>query len=103
LQHLPPSPQLLLWAATQRVPVPTALPLSAVLAHVASITAGSIELGPKQRRRSAVYLVRKAAHGSAARVLGGVKPSTWIALAFVYKLRRQAKESFCRQPPSARR
>jgi hypothetical protein len=60
---------------------------------MASIAAGSTELSPGQRRHSAVYAVRIAAHGTAARVLGSVMPSTWIALAFVYTLRRQAEES----------
>jgi hypothetical protein len=92
LQQLPPSPQLMP-ATPPPVPVPLAQPLSTVLAHMASIATGSTELSPGQRRRSAVYAVRTAAHGTAARVLGSVMPSTWIALAFVYTLRRQAEES----------
>jgi hypothetical protein len=88
-QQLPLAPQLM----PAPPPVPLAQPLSAMLAHMASIAAGSTELGPRQRRRSAVHAVRTAAHGTAAQVLGSVRPSTWIALAFVYTLRRQAKES----------
>jgi hypothetical protein len=88
-QQLPSSPQLM----PPSPPVPPAQPLSAVLAHMASIAAGSTKLSPRQHRRRAVCAVRTAAHGTAARVLGSVKPSTWIALAFVYTLRRQAEES----------